>query len=61
MFRLAFILYAVVGPSLMGAFMIVALVSGFDTMKYIVVAVGIGAIVGLPISYFIANAIKANE
>jgi len=59
--RLASILYAIIGPTIMGIFMIAALVAGYDTMKYIIIVVAAGAIVALPISYFVAGAIKANE
>lgn len=61
MFRLASILYAVASPTIMGILIIVALVSGYDTLKYILIAAGVGAVLAMPVSYVIANAIKAAE
>ncbi|MBL4806327.1 MAG: CTP synthetase [Rhodobacteraceae bacterium] len=61
MLRLASILYFVVGTSLSGIFMIVALVSGYDTGKFIIIAVTVGAVVAIPVSYFVAKAIRANS
>lgn len=61
MLRLTSILYAIVGTSLAGAFMIAALVSGYDTAKYILIAVSVGAVTAVPVSYYIARAIRAND
>ncbi len=58
MLRIASLIYPVASATLMGMFMIIALVSGFDTLKYVVIAVVVGAIVAFPASYFIAKAIK---
>ncbi len=61
MLRLASILYAIVGTTMAGLLMIAALVAGYDTAKYILIAVALGAIIAIPVSYFIAAAIKAND
>lgn len=61
MLRLASILYAVIGTTLAGIFMIAALVAGYDTGKYILIAVVLGAIVAMPVSYYVASAIRAND
>lgn len=61
MLRLATILYAVVSTTVMGILIVVALASGYDTLKYILIAVGVGAVVAAPISYYIAVAIKDAE
>ncbi len=37
--------------------MIAALVSGFDTTQPIILSAAIGALVGLPVSWFVAQAL----
>ncbi len=61
MLRLASVLYAIAGPTLMGIFMIAALVAGYDTLNYILIAVALGAALALPVAYYIATTIKGNE
>ncbi len=61
MLRLASVLYAMVGTTMAGIMIVVALVSGYDTLNYIVIAAAIGAIAAFPTVYFIAKAITANE
>ena len=61
MLRLASILYAIVGTTMAGILVIAALASGYDTLKYILIAAGLGAVLALPASVFIAKAIKATE
>jgi len=58
MFKIASLIYTVASATVMGIFIIIALVSGYDTMEYVVIAVVAGAIVALPVSYFVAKAIK---
>ncbi len=58
MFKIAALIYTVASSTVMGIFIIIALASGFDTKQYVVIAVVAGAIVALPVSYFIAKAIK---
>ncbi|GMG84880.1 hypothetical protein LNKW23_40960 [Paralimibaculum aggregatum] len=54
MYRLAAIIYALVGPTLAGVLMIAALVSGFDTLQPILVAAAVGFLGGLPLAWAIA-------
>ncbi|OUS08529.1 CTP synthetase [Rhodobacterales bacterium 52_120_T64] len=61
MLRLATVLYAIVGTTMAGILVIAALVSGYDTLKYILIAAVLGAVLALPASVFIAKAIKAAE
>ncbi len=58
MLRIASLIYTVASATMMGIFIIIALASGFDTLEYVIIAVVAGAIVALPVSYFIAKAIK---
>jgi hypothetical protein len=60
MFRLASMLYSIVGSSMAGACVIAALVTGYDTLIPILIAAVVGAVLGLPITYLIARAILAN-
>ena len=58
MLRIASLIYTMASATLMGAFIVIALASGYDTQKYIIIAAIIGAVVALPISYYVAKAIK---
>ena len=58
MLRIASLIYTMASATLMGAFIVVALTAGYDTLWYVVGAAAIGAVVALPVSYFIAKAIK---
>lgn len=60
MFRLASIIYAMAGTTLAGSCMVAALVAGFDTLPYVVGAAAIGAVIGLPVAWFVARAIQNN-
>ena len=44
-----------------GILVIAALASGYDTLKYILIAAGLGSVLAMPTSVFIAKAIKAAE
>lgn len=57
MFKLASILYSIVGTSLAGSAIIASLVMGYDTLTPILIAAGIGFVAGLPVSYLIARQI----
>ncbi|SPF75214.1 hypothetical protein ALP8811_00199 [Aliiroseovarius pelagivivens] len=59
MLRLALVLYAIIGTSLAGIFMIAALTMGMDTAQPIIWAAGAGFAVGLPVSWLIAKQIDA--
>ena len=58
--RLASILYSMIGTTLAGSFMVAALVMGYDTLYPLLVAVAFGAIVAIPATYLISNAIVNN-
>ncbi len=57
MFRLASILYSLIGTSLAGTLVVVALVMGHDTASAIIIAAAVGAVLALPASYAIARMI----
>jgi len=58
MFRLASMIYTIASGTMMGVFIVIALVTGYDTLKYIVIAAAVGAVVALPISWYVARAIR---
>jgi len=58
MLRLASMIYPMASVTLMGIFILVALTTGYDTYKIIIIAAALGAALALPVSYFIARAIK---
>ncbi len=57
MFRLASILYSLIGTTVAGSFVVIALVMGYDTLNPIVMAAAVGAIVALPVTFLIARGI----
>jgi len=59
MIRLAMILYSLIGTTLAGSFVVVALVAGFDDMQGIVAAAIIGAVLSIPVSVLVAKQITA--
>ncbi len=61
MLRLASMLYSIIGTTMAGILIIAALTAGYDTLVPIIIAAGIGAVAGLPISYFVAQAITKNK
>lgn len=61
MFQFTMMLYSIIGTSVAGIFMIAALASGNDTLQPILIAAGAGAVLGFPMSYFVAKAIMANK
>ncbi|WP_300517394.1 CTP synthetase [Aliiroseovarius sp.] len=58
MFRLALILYAMIGTSLAGILMVVALTTGYDTTQPVVISALIGFIIGAPAAWMVARAIS---
>jgi len=60
MLKVASLIYTMASASLMGALIVAALVSGYDTLPYVAGAAIVGAILALPVSYFIAKAITEN-
>ncbi|SFR33704.1 hypothetical protein SAMN04488005_0538 [Yoonia tamlensis] len=60
MLRLSSALYSIIGTSLAGSLVIAALTLGYDTAVPIMVGAAIGAVAGVPVSYFVARAITRN-
>ncbi|MCI2400404.1 CTP synthetase [Aliiroseovarius subalbicans] len=59
MFRLALLLYAVIGTSLAGIIMVAALTMGYDTTMPVIYSAAIGFALGLPISWYVAKQLSA--
>ncbi|PVA06685.1 CTP synthetase [Thalassorhabdomicrobium marinisediminis] len=57
MARLAAILFSIIGTSTAGTFMIAALVMGYDTARPIIIAVSLGVLVAVPITWLVSKAI----
>lgn len=55
MFRLALILYAVIGTSLAGILMVAALTAGYDTAQPVVISALVGFVIGLPVAWLVAK------
>jgi hypothetical protein len=53
--RLMMILFSMVATTLMGVGVIIALTTGFVTLKPILLAAGIGFLLALPVSWLIAK------
>ncbi len=58
MFRLALILYAIIGTSLAGILMVAALTTGYDTTQPIVISAAVGFVLGMPVAWYVAKAIS---
>lgn len=57
MFKLASILYSLVGTTLAGSAVVVSLVAGYDTLVPILIAATAGFLVALPASLVVARMI----
>jgi predicted PurR-regulated permease PerM len=55
MFRLAAVLYSLIGTTFAGSLVVVALTMGRDTLTPILVAAALGAILALPVSWLVAR------
>lgn len=60
MFRLASILFAMIGTTLAGSGVIAALASGYDTLYPILIGAAIGFVLAIPATYFVTRAIVDN-
>lgn len=60
MLRLALILYALIGTTLAGSAMVVALTMGYDTTNPVIISAAIGAVVAIPVSWLVAKGILEN-
>jgi predicted PurR-regulated permease PerM len=58
MSRLMMILFSMIATTLMGIGIIVALVTGHDTLQPIVVAAAIGFVLALPVAWYVARQIE---
>ncbi|MCF6272839.1 MAG: CTP synthetase [Rhodobacteraceae bacterium] len=58
MFKLASIIYTIAGVTIAGMLMIITLSAGYDTKEYVVIAVIAGFLLALPVSWYVAKAIK---
>jgi predicted PurR-regulated permease PerM len=56
--RLMMILFSMVSTTLMGVAVVVALVTGYDTLQPILIAAALGFILALPVSWVIAKQIE---
>ena len=59
MFKLAALVYSMTGPVLAGILIIAVLAMGMDTLQPILVAAGIGFVVGVPLAWIIAGWLRA--
>ena len=57
MFRLASILYSLIATTLAGTAVIAVLTAGYDTLVPIIAAAIAGALLALPVSYYVAREI----
>ena len=58
MLRLASILYSLIGTTLSGSLVVVALTMGYDTLNPILMAAGAGFVAALPVTWLVAKAIQ---
>lgn len=58
MSRLAMILFSMISTALMGSLVVVALVSGHDTARAIVIAAAVGFVTAIPVSWWVARQIE---
>lgn len=57
--RLAMILFSMIATTLAGIGVIVALVSGMDTLRPILIAAAIGFVVAIPVTYIVSRKIES--
>ncbi|RYH09473.1 CTP synthetase [Tropicimonas sp. IMCC6043] len=55
MFRLALLLFVIIGASTAGILIVAALVAGLDTQTPIIIASALGFALAVPISYLVAS------
>lgn len=58
MIRVTLILFTIISTVLMGSFMVVSLALGYDTAKPIMLAVMLGALCAMPLSWLLAGKIS---
>lgn len=57
MVRVALLLYSLIGTTLAGSLMVVALASGFDTLWPVVGSAALGFVLAVPVSVLVAKRI----
>lgn len=57
MVRLALLLHTVIGTTLMGTAVVIALVTGHDTLTPILIAAAVGFVAAIPVSVLVARAL----
>ena len=57
MTRLMMIIFSLASTSLMGAFIVAALVRGMDTLQPILIAAALGFVAAIPVSWIVARQI----
>lgn len=58
MTRLMMTLFSMVATTLMGIFVVAALVTGYDTLQPILIAAAVGFVLAIPASWAIARALE---
>ena len=58
MSRLMMMLFSMIATTVMGIAIVVALVTGYDTLRPIVLAAAIGFVLAMPIAWFVAKQIE---
>jgi len=51
------LLFIFIGTTLAGSAMVAALAAGYDTTMPVIISAAVGAVVGIPISWFVAKAL----
>ena len=60
MFRLATMLFTIIGSTLAGSAVVAILVAGYTTSIPILIAAGVGLLVGIPVTWIITKKIYVN-
>jgi len=55
MVRLMFILFSMAATTLMGVMIVIALVTGYDTLRPILIAAAVGFVLAIPVSWLVAR------
>ena len=57
MTRLMFILFSMASTTLMGVMIVIALVTGYDTVRPIIAAAALGFVLAIPVSWLLARSL----
>jgi hypothetical protein len=61
MFNLVSVVYTFISATIVGIFIVAALVLGYDTLTPLLIVIVAGFVVALPVSYFVAKAMSEVE